>query len=144
MNLRKVIISGVIGGIWLLIMTFIANYTAVLIAPYNIFDLGGMRSVNDPITSLFFAYPFVFSFASAFVFASVEGAIKGSVNRKGVIFGLLLFVLVTIPNQFVIYTSMTYPLGFFISNILAGLIGLPVLGVIFANVWEKIPYSRLQ
>lgn len=137
MNKKKVVISGVIGGIWLLIMTFIADYIAVLIAPYNILELGGMRSVDDPIMSLFFAYPFVFSFAAAIVFALVEGAIEGRANRRGIIFGLLLFVLVTLPNQFVIYTSMTYPPGFFISNILTGLIGLPTLGIIFANVWEK-------
>ncbi len=96
-----------------------------------------MQSVNDPITSLFFAYPFVFLFAAAFVFAFAKGAIKGRTNKKGVTFGLLLFVLVTLPNRFVIYTSMTYPLGFFISDILAGLVGLPMLGFIFANVYQN-------
>ncbi|HWQ19947.1 MAG TPA: hypothetical protein VN455_09240 [Methanotrichaceae archaeon] len=137
MDLKKIVACGVIGGIWLLMMTFISSSAAGLVAPYNMAEIGGMRSIDDPIMFLFFGYPFVLAFMASLVFALTGSAIRGTVINRGITFGLVLLMLVTIPNQFVIYTSMTYPLGFFISNILAGLIGFPVLGIIIAAVFER-------
>jgi hypothetical protein len=48
-------------------------------------------------------------------------------------YGVLLFVLVTIPSMFVMISSMNYPVGFYITPVLEGAIGNPVLGIIFAK-----------
>ena len=130
----KILISGIAGGIWLLFVTLLSDYIAVLVAPYNIFDIGGMRPPDDPIMALFFLYPFLFAFIAAFVFELVKGSLNGSRDKKGLLFGFILILLILIPNILVIFSSMTYPAGFYVSNILSGIIGYPILGIIFARV----------
>lgn len=137
MDLKKIVASGAIGGAWLFAMNFVSSSAAGLVEPYNMSEIGGMRSIDDPIMFLFFGYPFVLALMAALVFALTGSAIPGTVINRGITFGLVLLMLVTIPNQFVIYTSMAYPLGFFISNIIVGIIGFPVLGIIIASVFER-------
>ena len=49
----------------------------------------------------------------------------------------MLFVLFTATNPHLVFTSMSYPLWFFIANIPTELMGFPVLGILFAVIWEK-------
>jgi hypothetical protein len=49
----------------------------------------------------------------------------------------MLFVLFKIINQYVVFTSTSYPLEFFIANILTGFVGFLVLGILFAVIWEN-------
>lgn len=96
-----------------------------------------MRPPDDPVMVLFFLYPFLFAFIAAFVFEVVKGSLNGSRDKKGLLFGAILILLVLIPNMLVIFFSMTSPAGFYLSNILSGVIGYPVLGIIFGRVMEK-------
>lgn len=138
MELRKICISGIAAGAVLLIMSTIFSMLAAVIAPYDIFDLGGMRAANDPVMALFFLYPFIFALAAAVLFNEIERALEGDKVKRGIRFGLLLFVIFTIPNQFVIFSSMTYPPGFYIGNLLTGLVGFPVLGIVITTLWERL------
>jgi hypothetical protein len=130
----RILVAGIAGGIWLLFLTFLSDYIAILVAPYNIFDIGGMRPPDDPVMAFFFLYPFLFAFIAAFVFELVKGSLRGSRDKKGFIFGVILILLVLVPNILVIFSSMTYPAGFYISNLLSGIIGYPILGILFARV----------
>lgn len=137
METRKIIISGLAGGIILLVLQFAFSFIAAIIAPFDVLTLGGMRAVNDPIMALFFAEPFVLAFAGAIAFSVVRGSFPGPARRAGIRFGLMMVLLITIPNTFVIFTSMNYPPGFHIANILFGLVGFPIAGIIFATVWGQ-------
>jgi hypothetical protein len=107
-----------------------------LIAPYDVFAIGGMRARDDPLSLLFFAYPFVLSFTSAIAFDKVKAALKGSrCGGAGLTFGLILFLLVTVPGLFVIFSSMNYPPGFYIGNFLFGIIGFPAVGILYTRIW---------
>ena len=134
MDGKKILIAGIAGGILLFIAQFVFSFIGNLIAPYNIFAIGGMRQVNDPLMYLFYAYPFVLSFMSAIVFDLVKGALTGQCC-PGPVFGIILILLVTVPGMFVIFSSMTYPPGFYIGNILFGIIGFPLLGLLYARIW---------
>ncbi|HMA04951.1 MAG TPA: hypothetical protein VKO45_03405 [Methanomicrobiales archaeon] len=135
MDGKKILIAGIAGGILLFIAQFVFSILGNLVSPYNIFAIGGMRQVNDPLMALFYAYPFVLSFMSAIVFDRVKPALAGSCC-SGADFGLILIALVTVPGLFVIFSSMTYPLGFYIGNILFGIIGFPVVGLLYARIWK--------
>lgn len=136
MDLKKILIAGIAGGILLFVAQFAFSMIGNLIAPYDIFTIGGMRARDDPIMLLFFAYPFVLSFASAAVFDRVKGALGGSCcGGAGFTFGLILFLLITVPSMFVIYSSMDYPRGFYVANILFGAIGFPAVGMLYARIW---------
>jgi hypothetical protein len=137
MRLKNILVGGIAGGFVLLVLVTIFSELSVLVAPYNIATLGGMRAMDDPVMMLYFLYPFVFAFAAAFVFDIVQGSLTGK-NRtqKGFFYGGLLFMVVTIPSVFVMASSMTYPIGFYVAQVLEGIIGYPVLGAIFAWLWK--------
>lgn len=135
MEWKKILIAGIAGGILLFIAQFVFSTVGNLIAPYNIFAIGGMRARDDPVTLLFFASPFVLSFTSATVFDRVKAALGGSCGGPGLTFGLILILLVTVPGMFVIFGSMNYPPVFYIGNLLVGIIGFPAVGMLYARIW---------
>jgi hypothetical protein len=138
MDLKKILIGGIAGGILLFAAQFAFSMVGNLIAPYDVFAIGGMRARDDPVMLLFFAYPFVLSFTSAIAFDRVKGALTGSCcGGAGLAYGLILFLLVTVPGMFVIFSSMNYPLGFYIGNFLVGIIGFPAVGMLYARIWGK-------
>ncbi|MDD1657272.1 MAG: hypothetical protein LUQ41_02295 [Methanomicrobiales archaeon] len=137
MHGKKILIATLAGGLLLTLCEVIFGQVANAVAPYDIFAIGGMRSPTDPVMLLFFAYPFVLAFTSSLVFDTVEKALDRQLLRKGIAFGVILLLLVTIPSLFVIFSSMGYPLGFYIANILTGIIGFPLLGYLFAWIWAK-------
>jgi len=134
---KKIFIATLAGGFLLTLCEMVFAQAANAIVPYNIFEIGGMRSPADPVMLLFFAYPFVLAFTSSLVFDTVEKALDGPPLRKGIGFGVILLLLVTLPSLFVIYSSMDYPTGFYIANFLTGVIGFPLLGCLFAWIWAK-------
>ena len=133
---KTVLFAGILGGIWLVIITYLGSNAGTMSAPYDIMTLDGMRSENDPVLALFFLYPFVLSFTSAVVFGMVRTSLDGTDIRRGLLFGLVMILLVMIPSLYVIYTSMTYPPGFFIGSVFTDLIGFPVLGILYARIWS--------
>ena len=135
MDMKKILIAGIAGGILLFIAQLVFSLIGNLVAPYDIFAIGGMRARDDPVMLLFFAYPFVLSFTSAIAFDRVKAALEGACVGQGLTFGLLLFLLVTVPGMFVIFSSMNYPLGFYIGNLLVGIIGFPAVGILYARIW---------
>ena len=137
MDLKKILIGGIAGGILLFIAQFAFSMIGNLISPYDVFAIGGMRARDDPVMLLFFAYPFVLSFTSAIVFDRVKAALGGSCTGPGLTFGLILFLLVTVPGMFVIFSSMNYPPGFYIGNLFVGIIGFPAVGLLYARIWVK-------
>jgi len=136
MNIKNVVVAGIGGGVILLVCMLFFGVIANALSPYDIAMLGGMRAINDPIMGLFFLYPFVVSFVAAILFDIIKDSLKGTALYKGLEFGLLLFMIQTIPSMFVIFTSMTYPLGFYISSFLNGIIGYPVIGILFVKIWN--------
>ena len=112
MQIKKILEAGIAGGILLFVIMIFTGFVANAFVPYNIFDLPGMRPAADPVPVLFLLYPFVISFTSAILFDFLNPVLTGGIGRRGAIFGTFLILLINIPNQFVIYTSMYYPAGF--------------------------------
>ncbi|MBP1929523.1 hypothetical protein J2741_002070 [Methanolinea mesophila] len=133
---KAVLAAGILGGIWLFIMTYLGSNAGTMTAPYDIMTIGGMRGETDPVLAFFFLYPFVLSFTSAIVFGMVRTSLEGPDIRQGLHFGLIMILLVMVPSLYVIYTSMTYPPGFFIGSLFTDLIGFPVLGILYARIWS--------
>jgi len=132
-SLKSLGIPGVLGGIILLILTFVADALTQFVTPYSIFEVPGMRDISDPIMMLYFLYPFVFAFIAAVIWRIIHGSLSGEKKVAALQFAGILFLLVIIPNIWVIYTSMSYPSGFYISNILTGIIGYPCIGYLNAQ-----------
>ncbi len=142
MEWKKFIVSWVLGSVLLYITLFLVSAFTMLIAPFNIFDVGGMRSATDPVMILYFLYPVLLSLITTYVFSVVRGSLQGTYVEKGLMFGLLMFLLLTVPSGFIIITTMQYPVGFYIDMILNALISYPLLGILYTTIWEKCPYCQ--
>jgi hypothetical protein len=140
MEWKKFIISWVLGSVLLYITLFLVSAITMVIAPFNIFDVGGMRAATDPFMMLYYLYPVILSFITTFVFSVVRGSLQGSYVEKGSMFGLLMFLLLTVTSGFIIITTMQYPIGFYIDMILNGLISYPLLGILYIIIWERARY----
>lgn len=136
MDIKKVVISGIAGGIVLYILSTIAVLIIQAIFPFNYMDLPGLRETNDPIFLFFFLYPFVLSFAMAIVYKKFESALSGNFVEKGKKFGVKMWLVTSLPNAFLIYTSMEYPLGFTIESFIASFFYMIVLGITIAKLSE--------
>jgi hypothetical protein len=136
MNVKNIIVGGVSAGIVLLLLMMISGYLVNLVLPADISTYGGMRAMTDPVMTLFYLYPFVIAFAAATVFDTIKGSLAGSPAKKGLRFGALLICIMTIPSLYVMYTSMTWPADFYISTGIWEIISFPLMGVLFARIWN--------
>ncbi len=136
MNFKRIVAGTILAGISFLVISLICSFIVSIVAPFDIFQIGGMRSANDPVMILFWFSPIVFSLAAAIVFSVISKSLEGTSTKRAWTFAGLLFLIVVIPNMYLISTSMTYPLGFFIENILTAVIAYPIMGLVFVRLDE--------
>ena len=135
-DFKKWLVSGFLGGIVFFVLSFIGQFIIQSFWPYNALELPGMRSIEDPVLLLFFLYPFVLSFAMALVFQAVFGSLKGNFEQKGRQFGVLCWLLASIPSAFVVFSSMNYPVGFHVENFIFSFAYLVAAGIVIARFSE--------
>ena len=133
MNIAK---AGLAGGIIMFILMVISGFLVNLVMPSDLSQYGGMRPMNDPVMNFFYLYPFIVAFATAFVFDIVQDCLKGSAVQKGLTYAGILFAVMTVPSLYVMYTSMTWPLDFYLSTAIWEIVSFPLIGVLFAKVWK--------
>jgi len=136
MNGKNIAVAGLVGGTLLFVLLFGLNVIMNQIIPCNIARFPGIRSVDDPIMLLFFAYPFVVAFAAGYLFDLLCPVLSGSVMQKGVSFGIILLVIVAIPSNFAMYTSMDWPVSFYVGNLIWAVTGFLSSGILFARIWN--------
>lgn len=133
MDVKKILLGGVLGGIAIFIVSFVFGYLVQLVLPYNMLELGGMRAVEDPLMLLFFVSPWVTSFAMAIVYSFVKSSFQGNKKCAGKKFGLLVWLVAGLPSAFIVYTSMTYPLGFTVDSVIGSLLYFMAAGIVIAK-----------
>ncbi|MFH1588387.1 MAG: hypothetical protein ABIA76_03565 [Candidatus Diapherotrites archaeon] len=132
MDFGKFVISGILAGIVLFIAMMVFGFIVQAVMPYNAMEFGGMRSVDDPLMWLFFVSPWITGFAMALVYPMIK--LDGSAAKKGIRFGLMVWVLSIIPSAFIVFTSMNYPLGFTLDQVFGNFFGLVAAGIIIAKM----------
>jgi hypothetical protein len=136
MNMKNIATGAISAGFVLLILMVISGYLVNMVLPTDISRYGGMRTMDDPVMALFYLYPFVIACAAAIIFDIVKGCLDGTTVRKGLVFGGMLICIMTIPSLFVMYTSMTWPVDFYVSTLIWEIISFPLMGILFARCWN--------
>jgi hypothetical protein len=136
MHVKNIVTGGIAAGFLLFTLMVVSGFIVNLFLPANMSQYGGMRAMTDPIMNLFYFYPFVIAFAAAIVFDCIRECLKGDQVRKGLMFGGILLMIMTIPSLYVMFTSMTWPLDFYISTGLWEIVAFPLMGIIFAKIWK--------
>ncbi|MFH1240480.1 MAG: hypothetical protein V1672_04670 [Candidatus Diapherotrites archaeon] len=136
MDLKKFLISGILAGIAIFIVSFIFDYLVGMFFPYDSFTLGGMRAMEDPMMMFFFLNPWVLGFSMSAVYHYVKDSFKGTTMQKGKSFGLLVWLVAGLPSAFIVYTSMNYPVRFTISSIFGSLLYMVAGAIVIAKFME--------
>lgn len=114
----------------------VINALVNMFIPTDMSRYGGMRISDDPVIILFFFYPFVVAFAAAILFATVRSCLTGTPLEKGMMFGVILIIIMTLPGLYVMITSMTWPVDFSISTAHREFISFPAMGILFTKIWK--------
>ncbi len=122
METKTIVISGIVAGIVILALSMVVSTATQLLFDYNVLALAGMRSVNDPVSMLFFVYPFVVGLAMAILYDFTKKSFTGTAIRKGIVLGLLGWIVYGIPSAFIVFSSMDYPIGFTVNSVIGSLI----------------------
>lgn len=137
MNTKNIAIAGIAGGTLLFVLLFGLNVIMNQVIPYDPAQFHGMRPMEDPVMLLFFAYPFVVAFAAAYLYDLLHPVLAGSVMQKGFAFAIVLLVVIAIPSEFAMYTSMDWPVTFYIGNLIWSVAGFLSTGILFARIWNQ-------
>ena len=134
MDAKKVLVSGLAAGVAIFVASFVVDSLISFVWPYNVFELGGMRSMEDPLMMLFFASPFVIGLAVAVLYDFTKQAFSGTAVQKGLRLGLLVWLVGSVPSAFIVFTSMTYPIGFTVSSVVTTLLYMIAGGIVIAKL----------
>ena len=134
LDAKKIFIGGVAAGAAILVVSFIVDSVITALLPYNMLELGGMRSPEDPLMLLFFLHPWVLGFGMSTAFQKFKPAFRSTGWCRGKAFGIYVWLLAGLPSAFIVYTSMNYPIGFTASSLLGSLLYMAAAGITLEKV----------
>ena len=135
MNFKKGIIAGLIAGIVILIVGMTSGYlfgTDYEKTP----ELWKHMTGNWYYTMI--AVDFIEGILYGLVFTVVYTGIPGNGWKKGLNYGLILWIVATIPGMLMTYITMTVPDMIVASWLFGGLISLVIAGPAIAIVHDKL------
>ena len=115
-------------GFVILVVSMIVSTAMQALFSYDVLSLAGMRSVNDPISMLFFLHPFVVALGLAVLYDFTRRSFTRSAMQNGIALGLLGWVVYGIPSAFIVFSSMDYPIGFTITSVVGSLLYMVCAG----------------
>ncbi len=131
---KKTLIVGLAAGATIFVLAFALEALIQMVAPYKWTELGSIRDPKDPLMMAFFLYPFVMGLVAAVVYAKVGRKFQGNWVERGRKLGLLMWFIAAVPETYVIYTSMVYPAGFYVSMVFGYLINYTAAGLVIAKL----------
>ncbi|MFA6142258.1 MAG: hypothetical protein WC738_03080 [Candidatus Omnitrophota bacterium] len=104
---------------------------------YKIEPTNVWRTMDGPPGVGYYIGSFLVNIVLAIVYALLSKGIPGK-NKiaKGLIFGLCLWAVSTLPGMFVTHAFMTVATGVIIYWTITGLIELPIKGIIIAAIYD--------
>lgn len=130
--MKKIITSGLIAGVVLLILSVLALYATIWFFPglatqyYDpAFDNEGNRYL------LYYAHPFVIALALAWFWDRFKDALKGGYLGKGIEFGVIYALVAIFPVMWLTYSALTVSLPMVATWLIFALLQGVVAGLVF-------------
>lgn len=134
-NLKQIFINGIIAGILLLAIYFIALFLGIYLFPtlveeyYSpVFNMEGNKAI------LYFLHPFIVSFALAWFWQRFKSFFKGSSWQRGLEVGLIYGVVAVLPSMWIIFSAFAVSFPLVISWFFYGFMQGIVTGVFNAKI----------
>ena len=132
--MKKVLLSGLLAGVILFIVSYGGLYLAIQYLPilfvdYNnpLFNSDGSRDV------LFYSHAFVISFALSFFWERSKSIFKGNFVLRGLEFGLVYAIVALVPVMWITFSSMDITLPMVVCWFIYGLGQSVLAGIVFAK-----------
>ncbi len=133
--MKKIIISGIIAGVVLLVFSVVGLYLTIFLFPdlalqyYNpAFNEGSGRYL------LYFIHPFIISMALAWFWERFKGVLSGSFITRGIEFGVIYALIAIFPMLWLVFSAMSVSMAIVASWLVFGLLQ----GVIAGLICEKV------
>jgi hypothetical protein len=134
-KMKKILISGLLAGCILFVLSYGALYLAVKFFPtlfveYNnpLFNSDGSRDI------LFYMHAFIFSFALSWFWDRFKSLFKGPFILRGLEFGLVYSIIALLPVMWISFSALDITVYMVFSWFVYGLIQAIIAGIIFAKV----------
>ena len=132
--MKKIILSGLVAGIILFIISYGGLYLSVRFFPslfieYNspLFNSDGSRDL------LFNLHPFIISFALSWFWDRFKALFKGTFILRGIEFGFVYAMVALLPVMWITFSSLDITFSIVLSWFLYGLMQAIFAGLIFAK-----------
>jgi len=133
--MKKILISGLIAGCILFVLSYGGLFLAIRFFPalfteYNnpLFNSDGSRD------ALFYLHAFVFSFALSWFWDRFKGLFKGPFILRGLEFGLVYSVVALLPVMWISFSALDVTIIMVLSWFAYGIMQATIAGIIFAKV----------
>ena len=135
--MKKVLWTGLVTGIAMLIGNFLLNPVFNLLFPTLQAAYEGnpiFRPWEDPIMILFFAYPLLLGFPLAWIWNKTKHLFKKTTFINGLTFGLIYFFTAGLPSFLINFSSFTLPLTMILTWSIMGSVNGFIAGLVLAKV----------
>ena len=133
--MKKILISGLIAGTILFIVSYGGLYIGVQLFPAlfmeyinPLFNSDGSRDV------LFYIHAFIISFALAWFWDRFKGLFNGSFLLRGLEFGLVYALVALLPVMWITFSALDITVIMVSSWFLYGLLQSLIAGLVFAKI----------
>ena len=133
--MKKILISGLIAGTILFIVSYGGLYIGVQLFPAlfmeyinPLFNSDGSRDV------LFYMHAFIISFALAWFWDRFKGLFNGSFLLRGLEFGLVYALVALLPVMWITFSALDITVIMVSSWFLYGLLQSLIAGLVFAKI----------
>ena len=130
--MRKVIISGIVAGIILFVVSVLSLYLTIYLLPSLALEYYNPAFKSNSIGNvLYFIHPFIIAFALAWFWDRFKDQLGKSFWVKDLEFGIIYSVVATLPSMWIIYSAMSVTLEQVATWFIYGFIQSVIAGIVF-------------
>lgn len=134
--MKKIVVGGLLAGLAIVIVGFV--FGSLSANMYAMSPAGMWKSMGQNWFVRMVIYDFVVGFILSYVYSVLKSAVPGAGLQKGVIFGLLVFLVGTIPGLGMTYLTMNIRNKLLIVWLINGLANYVCAGAAVEFADEKI------
>jgi hypothetical protein len=135
--MKRIIVSGLVAGVILFVVSYGGLYLAVRFLPQLFID----AYANNPLINsdgikdiLFFSHAFVISFALSWFWDRFKSLLKGNFVLRVIEFSSIYALVGLLPIMWITYSAMDVTIAMVVSWLLYGFFQATVAGIVFAKM----------
>lgn len=131
--MKRVLISGLIAGFVLFIVSYGGLYLCVNFFPELFIEYNSPLFNSDGSRDLFFySHAFVFSIALSWFWERFKGHFKGALIVRGLEFGIIYSLVALLPIMWITFSSLDITLLLVLTWFIYGMMQAIIAGLVFA------------